>query len=111
MYGSEYYLFDIKEFKEDEKPKKKKFVQFFTVRAHLNDLENILPYLFVGLFYVLTNPSVYVAQTLFFVAAIARIAHSIVYVAAIPQPARGLAWMIHYLITFYMAFAVAMYHK
>lgn len=81
-------------------------------RAHLNDLENILPYLFVGLFYVLSNPSVQLASTLFQVAALARIAHTIVYaVIVIPQPARGIAWFIHYFITFYMAISILIYHK
>lgn len=79
-------------------------------RAHLNDLENILPYLFVGLFYVLTGPSAATATFLFKVAAFARIAHTIVYaVIVIPQPARVIAWLIHYLITLYMAFSVLLY--
>lgn len=36
--------------------------QILFYRAHLNDLENILPYLFAGFFYVLTNPTVATAQ-------------------------------------------------
>ncbi|XP_055298543.1 microsomal glutathione S-transferase 1-like [Sitodiplosis mosellana] len=81
-------------------------------RGHLNDLENILPYLFVGLFYVLTNPSVSLAKTLFKVAALARIVHTIVYtVIVIPQPARGTAWAIHYAIALYMAISVVLYSK
>lgn len=81
-------------------------------RAHLNDLENILPYLFVGLFYVLTNPPAATAILLFKVAAIARIVHTIVYtVIIIPQPARGTAWTIHYFITFYMAISVLLHSK
>lgn len=81
-------------------------------RAHLNDLENILPYLFVGLFYVLTNPSPTSAILLFKVAAIARIVHTIVYtVVIIPQPARGIAYAIHVFITFYMAVAVLLQCK
>ncbi|XP_031628134.1 microsomal glutathione S-transferase 1-like [Contarinia nasturtii] len=79
-------------------------------RGHLNDLENILPYLFVGLFYVLTSPSVFLATTLFKVAAIARIVHTIVYtVIVVPQPARGISWFIHYLIGIYMAISVVLY--
>lgn len=81
-------------------------------RAHRNDLENILPYLFVGLFYVLTNPSLAVAKLLFQVAAIARIIHTIVYaVIVLPQPTRGIVWAIHYIITIYMALAVIFYQK
>ncbi|XP_055298546.1 microsomal glutathione S-transferase 1-like [Sitodiplosis mosellana] len=81
-------------------------------RGHLNDLENILPYLFAGLFYVLTNPSVGVASTLFKLAALARIAHTIVYtVIVIPQPARALTWFIQYFIAIYMAVSVVLYSK
>lgn len=81
--------------------------QILFYRAHLNDLENILPYLFAGFFYVLTNPAVLTAQLLFKVAAISRIVHTIVYtIVIIPQPARGLAFFIHYVITFYMAVSV-----
>lgn len=78
--------------------------------GHLNDLENILPYLFAGLFYVLTKPSVGLASTLFMVAALARIAHTIVYtVIVIPQPARGTVWFIHYVIALYMAISVVLH--
>lgn len=78
----------------------------------MNDLENILPYLFVGLFYVLTNPAAATAIMLFKVAAIARIVHTIVYtVIIIPQPARGIAFAIHGFITLYMAISVIFYSK
>lgn len=90
----------------------KKSKRYSIFRAHLNDLENILPYLFVGLFYVLTSPLVSTATLLFKVAAIARIVHTIVYaVIVVPQPARGTAWVIHYAITLYMAVSVIQYSK
>lgn len=73
--------------------------------AHHNDMENILPYLSVGLFYVLTNPNPMVAMILFRVATIARFVHTIVYaIYVIPQPARAICFFIHYGITLYMAF-------
>ncbi|XP_031638329.1 microsomal glutathione S-transferase 1-like [Contarinia nasturtii] len=79
-------------------------------RAHLNDLENILPYLIVGSFYVLTNPSLGTAKLLFQVATIARIIHTFVYaIFVIPQPSRLLSWLVHYLITLYMAVMVVIY--
>lgn len=57
-----------------------------------------------------TNPTLTAAQTLYRTAAITRIFHSFVYaVFIIPQPARGTAWAIHYIITFYMAIAVAVH--
>lgn len=70
----------------------------------MNDLENILPYLTIGLFYVLTDPAAMVATNLFRVATVARFVHTFVYaIYVIPQPARGLSFGIHYLITLYMA--------
>lgn len=88
------------------------FYGFDFCSGHLNDLENILPYMFVGLFYVLTNPAVPLATTLFKVAALARIVHTIVYtVIVVPQPARGTAWAIHYVIALYMAISVVLYSK
>lgn len=73
-------------------------------------MENILPYLTVGLFFVLTNPSVLLATLLFKVAAIARIAHTIVYtVFIVPQPARVLAWGVHYGIAVYMTIKTILY--
>lgn len=81
-------------------------------RGHLNDLENILPYLFAGLFYVLTNPSASQAMFLFKLAALARIAHTFVYtVIVIPQPARAITWFIQYSIAIYMAASVILYSK
>lgn len=74
-------------------------------RAHLNDLENILPYFVIGFFYVLTNPDPLLATILFRAVALSRIAHTLVYaVVVVPQPARAIAWMIPYASSFYMAF-------
>lgn len=73
-------------------------------RAHLNDLENILPYLTAGLFYVLTNPNPMLANTLFPLTTVARFVHTFVYaVYVVPQPARAIAFAIHIFITFFMA--------
>lgn len=70
----------------------------------MNDLENI-PIFFVSAFiYTMTNPSEYLAKTLFLAYTVARFAHTFVYaVVVIPQPARGLSWMVGYAITGYMA--------
>lgn len=73
-------------------------------------MENILPYFTVAFFYVLTNPSVGAATLLFQVAALARVAHTLVYtVVVIPQPARAVAWAVHYAITGYMAVHTILY--
>ncbi|RDD44430.1 Microsomal glutathione S-transferase 1 [Trichoplax sp. H2] len=57
-------------------------------RAHLNDLENILPFLAVGLLYVLTNPTPKAAGCHFRIFTAVRVLHSIVYIGAWPQPSR-----------------------
>ncbi|XP_055640269.1 prostaglandin E synthase-like [Toxorhynchites rutilus septentrionalis] len=73
-------------------------------RAHLNDLENILPFFTVGFLYMFTGPSVALATNLFRLVAIARIAHTFVYaIFVIPQPARGISWMLAYIPTGFMA--------
>ncbi|XP_055298547.1 microsomal glutathione S-transferase 1-like [Sitodiplosis mosellana] len=79
-------------------------------RAHLNDMENILPFLSVGLFYVLTDPNEMVALWLFRVTTVARFAHTFVYaIYVIPQPARAICFFIHFAITLYMAFMCIIY--
>lgn len=73
-------------------------------RAHLNDMENILPFLSIGLFYVLTDPNPLVATNLFRVATVARFLHTFVYtIYVIPQPARGICFGVHFSITLFMA--------
>lgn len=47
-------------------------------RAHLNDLENILPFLIIGFLYIFTNPHRVVASWLFRIVGVCRIAHTIV---------------------------------
>lgn len=72
-------------------------------RAHRNDLENIIPFALLGLLYVLTNPSAFLAINLIRAGAIARIVHTLVYaVVVIPQPARALAFFVTYGIAIYM---------
>ncbi|XP_034124224.1 microsomal glutathione S-transferase 1 isoform X2 [Drosophila guanche] len=76
-------------------------------RAHRNDLENIVPFLIIGLLYTLTNPSAFLAINLFRAVGIARIVHTLVYaVVVIPQPARALSFFVAAGATVYMAFQV-----
>lgn len=76
-------------------------------RAHRNDLENIVPFFVIGLLYVLTNPSAFLAINLFRAVGIARIAHTLVYaVVVVPQPARAIAFFVALLATVYMALQV-----
>jgi len=79
-------------------------------RGHLNDLENIIPFITIALFYTLTDPTEFVAVNLFRVFTIARILHTFVYtVVVIPQPSRGLAFGVGYAITIYMALQVILH--
>lgn len=79
-------------------------------RAHLNDLENILPFFIAALFYVLTNPEPFIAINLFRTVAISRIIHTIVYaIIPIPQPARALAYHIAVWCTIYMIIKSAIF--
>lgn len=79
-------------------------------RAHLNDMENILPFLSVGLFYVLTDPNPLIALNLFRVATVARLLHTVVYaIYVIPQPARAICFGVHYIITLFMAVSCIIY--
>lgn len=72
-------------------------------RAHMNDIENILPFLTIGLLYTLTNPSAMIAIMLFRIFAAVRLLHTVVYaIYPIRQPARAICFFIGYLITLYM---------
>jgi glutathione S-transferase len=79
----------------------------FVCRGHQNDLENILPFLAIAFFYILIEPSQFLAVNLFRTFTVARILHTFVYtVVVLPQPSRALAWGVGYAITIYMAVQV-----
>jgi uncharacterized MAPEG superfamily protein len=62
-------------------------------RAHYNAMENVLPFLGVGLLLVLTQPSVAVAASLFGVFTLFRLIHSFAYVRGV-QPLRTMSFAI-----------------
>ncbi len=64
-----------------------------TRRAHQNDLENVLPFMVVGLIYALTNPSLAAARLCFVGFFLARTLHSIFYIRAL-QPHRTIAFAV-----------------
>lgn len=73
-------------------------------RAHRNDLENVLPLLIIGFLYVLIDPPAWLAISLFRLAALARISHTLVYaVWVLPQPSRGYSYAVGAVISIYMA--------
>ncbi len=63
------------------------------LRAHANAQATIYPFLFLGLTYVLVGGSARVAWIIFAVFALARIAHSILYLAG-KQPWRTIAFVV-----------------
>ncbi|KAM6896521.1 microsomal glutathione S-transferase 1.2 [Lycodopsis pacificus] len=75
-------------------------------RCHQNDLENIVPFVLVGLLYALTGPELSAALLHFRVFAGSRIFHTIAYVGALPQPSRALSWAIGFLVTVSMSYRV-----
>nr|QTW43636.1 mGST4 [Eurytemora affinis] len=80
-------------------------------RAHQNDIENIFPFLTLGFLYLFTNPALSTATTVFRIFSGARIAHSIVYLLEVPQPARVIAFMIGNLANVFLGFQVLTFFK
>ena len=62
-------------------------------RAHRNDLENVLPFLVVGLLYALTGPSLAAARIYLIGFLVARTLHSVFYIRA-TQPHRTIAFTV-----------------
>jgi uncharacterized MAPEG superfamily protein len=62
-------------------------------RAHRNDLENILPFFWVGFLFTRIHPSYLAAEILFVGFALARILHSIFYIRSM-QPHRTIAFAV-----------------
>lgn len=75
-------------------------------RAHRNDLENVMTFISVGFFFMLTSPSTFVAVNLYRIAGIGRIAHTIFYAIYPMQPHRNVSWYATYGATFFMALGV-----
>lgn len=80
-------------------------------RAHLNDLENIPAFWLLGALFLTTSPEVAWATLLFRIYTAGRILHTFVYaVHPLPQPARGIAFGVPFLIKLYMGAKVVMYY-
>ncbi|XP_060632618.2 microsomal glutathione S-transferase 1 [Anolis sagrei] len=77
-------------------------------RVHLNDLENIVPFLFIGFFYSFSGVSLSTALLHYRVFFGSRIFHTISYLIPLPQPCRGVAWFVGFLITFSMVYKLVM---
>lgn len=73
-------------------------------RAHRNDLENILPFFGVGLFYALSGPSATGAWISFGGFTLARVLHTLLYLGA-SQPGRTIAFTVGALLLLWMVLA------
>ncbi|XP_010791868.1 microsomal glutathione S-transferase 1 [Notothenia coriiceps] len=75
-------------------------------RCHQNDIETIIPFVLVGLLYTLTGPVLSAALLHFRIFAGSRICHTIAYLFPLPQPSRGLSWVVGLLVNFSMSYSV-----
>lgn len=75
-------------------------------RCHQNDLENVIPFLVVGLLYALTGPPLNSALLHFRVFVGSRFFHTVAYLTPLPQPSRALSFVVGLLTTFSMAHRV-----
>jgi len=72
-------------------------------RIHLNDLENIPFFLVSGFLFVLTEPSLHVAQALFYGYVVTRLLHFVAYFTGRTHDTRAALWTPGSLIILYMA--------
>ncbi len=77
-----------------------------TRRMHRNEIENGLPFLACGLLFVLTNPSLLLAQVFFYGYVAARLLHFTAYAAAMAHEVRAAFFTIGSVITIVMAVMV-----
>ncbi|CAD5118144.1 DgyrCDS6880 [Dimorphilus gyrociliatus] len=75
-------------------------------RNHLNDMENVYPFVLTGFFYVMTRPSLDSALLHFRIFTISRFVHMLAYQFALPQPLRATAFSVGVGIIFSMAYKV-----
>jgi glutathione S-transferase len=71
-------------------------------RIHLNDLENIPFFLVAGFLYILTEPSLIVAQVLFYGYVVTRLLHFVAYLTARTHDTRAALWTPGSLILFFI---------
>ena len=75
-------------------------------RCHLNDLENVIPFVLIGLMYVATNPDPATALIYFRAFTTARLCHTVAYLLPLPQPSRALAFIGGFIVNVLMAVSV-----
>ncbi|XP_029680581.1 microsomal glutathione S-transferase 1 [Formica exsecta] len=80
-------------------------------RAHLNDLENILPWFVITYLWLGTGPSPWLAKMLIRTFVLARIFHTIAYVIMKQQPTRAIVFFVGFAIILYQAFSTLLYYS
>ncbi|CAF1585759.1 unnamed protein product [Rotaria sp. Silwood1] len=80
-------------------------------RNHLNDIENIIPFVLIGFFYVTTDPDPNIAYWHFRIFFISRLVHTVCYQMPLPQPGRFIACAVGYLTTLSMALRVLFFAR
>lgn len=66
----------------------------------------MIPFVLLGLLYVLTGPTLSTAVLVFRLFAGFRLLHTIVYMFVVPQPARAIAFFVGFGVNVYMAIEV-----
>jgi glutathione S-transferase len=78
-------------------------------RAHLNDLENVVPFIIICFLFILSEPNEIFASWLIRIVGLSRIAHSIIYLCQVRQPFRAICFYITYVISLYMVLSSIVY--
>ncbi|KYN06612.1 PREDICTED: microsomal glutathione S-transferase 1-like [Cyphomyrmex costatus] len=80
-------------------------------RAHLNDLENILPWFIVTYLWLGTGPSPWLAKTFIRTFVLSRVIHTVSYVFFQQQPTRAISFFVAYGIMGYEAVKTLLYYS
>ncbi|XP_012522737.1 microsomal glutathione S-transferase 1 [Monomorium pharaonis] len=80
-------------------------------RAHLNDLENVLPWFIITYLWLGTGPSLWLAKILIRTFVLTRIAHTISYTILSQQPMRAISFMVGFSIVGYQALTTLLYYS
>ncbi|CAF3717747.1 unnamed protein product [Rotaria sp. Silwood1] len=75
-------------------------------RNHLNDIENIIPFVLIGFCYIACNPDPNMALWHFRLFFISRVLHTFSYQIPLPQPSRAITFFIGLFVTISMAIQI-----
>ncbi|XP_011503141.1 PREDICTED: microsomal glutathione S-transferase 1-like [Ceratosolen solmsi marchali] len=79
-------------------------------RSHLNDLENVLPWIVVTYVYLGTGPSNLIAGSIIRTFVLARVGHTLSYAVFPKQPYRAITFFIGFSLTAYEALTTIIYY-